>query len=225
MLNLHPQAPRRRHPHAAGPDRLSFVLMNAAPGNPFTGESELPPAGPGQHQCELRPRPAGWQQIARLRLEHRRPFRFRPVLRLQGPHGQRHHRPGLSGHPDLRAAGLSSSPSSVGVALGIAAAIRHNSALDYVAVGSSIGAQVLPNFVLAPILVLVFTLWLGWLPGGGWQGPWNNVILPVIALSTSLHGVHRADHALLDARSAELQLHPHRQGQGPARRRGSCAMR
>jgi oligopeptide transport system permease protein len=45
---------------------------------------------------------------------------------------------------------------------------------------------VLPNFVLAPILVLVFTLWLGWLPGGGWNGgAWQNVILPVVALATS----------------------------------------
>ncbi len=40
--------------------------------------------------------------------------------------------------------------------------------------------------MLAPILVLVFTLWLGWLPGGGWNGgQWQYVIMPVIALSTS----------------------------------------
>ena len=74
----------------------------------------------------------------------------------------------------------------VGVSLGVAAAVRHNSVLDYLAVGVSIGAQVLPNFVLAPILTLVFTLWLGWLPGGGWQGgQWPYVVMPVIALSTS----------------------------------------
>ncbi|NDR56975.1 oligopeptide ABC transporter permease OppB [Aliiruegeria sabulilitoris] len=74
----------------------------------------------------------------------------------------------------------------VGMSLGVMAAIYHNSWLDYLAVGISIGAQVLPNFVMAPILVLVFTLWLGWLPGGGWQGgQWQYVIMPVIALSTS----------------------------------------
>ncbi len=74
----------------------------------------------------------------------------------------------------------------VGMSLGITAAIYHNSWLDYLAVGISIGAQVLPNFVMAPILVLVFTLWLGWLPGGGWQGgQWEYIIMPVIALSTS----------------------------------------
>ena len=74
----------------------------------------------------------------------------------------------------------------VGVMLGIAAAVHHNSVLDYLAVGVSIGAQVLPNFVMAPILTLIFTLWLGWLPGGGWQGgQWPYVVMPVIALSTS----------------------------------------
>ena len=74
----------------------------------------------------------------------------------------------------------------VGVSLGIAAAVFHNSFLDYLAVGVSIGAQVLPNFVMAPILTLIFTLWLGWLPGGGWQGgQWPYVVMPVIALSTS----------------------------------------
>ena len=74
----------------------------------------------------------------------------------------------------------------VGITLGVAAAVFHNSLLDYLAVGVSIGAQVLPNFVMTPLLTLVFTLWLGWLPGGGWQGGhWPYVIMPVIALSTS----------------------------------------
>lgn len=75
---------------------------------------------------------------------------------------------------------------AVGVSLGIIAAIRHNSSVDYAAVGFTVGAQVLPNFVMAPILVLIFTLWLGWLPGGGWRGGQiEYIILPVIALSTS----------------------------------------
>jgi len=74
----------------------------------------------------------------------------------------------------------------VGVSLGVSAAVRQNSVLDYLAVGITIGAQALPNFVMAPILVLIFTLWLGWLPGGGWNGgQWEYVIMPVIALSTS----------------------------------------
>ena len=74
----------------------------------------------------------------------------------------------------------------IGVSLGIVAAIRHNTALDYIAVGATFSAQALPNFVMAPILIYVFTLKLGLLPGGGWNGgQWQYLIMPVIALSTS----------------------------------------
>ena len=76
--------------------------------------------------------------------------------------------------------------SVVGVAFGVFAAIRHNTWADYVAVGVTFSAQALPNFVMAPILVIIFTWKLGWLPGGGWNGgQWQYVVMPVIALSTS----------------------------------------
>lgn len=77
----------------------------------------------------------------------------------------------------------------IGVILGIAAAIRHNSWVDYSAVSLGIAAQALPNFIMGPILILVFTLWLGLLPGGGWNGgQWEYLIMPVIALATSYIG-------------------------------------
>ena len=53
---------------------------------------------------------------------------------------------------------------------------------------------------MAPILVIVFTWQLGWLPGGGWNGgQWQYLVMPVIALSTSLRGVDHPDHAVVDA--------------------------
>ena len=106
----------------------------------------------------------------------------------------------------------------VGVSLGIAAAVRHNSMLDYLAVGVSIGAQVLPNFVMAPLLTLVFTLWLGWLPGGGWQGgQWPYLVMPVIALSTSfMASIARITRSsMLEVLNAGFI--PHRPREGPAR--------
>lgn len=79
---------------------------------------------------------------------------------------------------------------AIGCTLGVVAALRHNTATDYAAVGFSIIAQSLPNFIMGPVLILVFTLWLGWLPGGGWGGNAQHsyaafVIMPVIALATS----------------------------------------
>ena len=54
---------------------------------------------------------------------------------------------------------------------------------------AGIAAQALPNFIMGPILILTFTLWLGLLPGGGWNGgQWEYLIMPVIALSTSYMG-------------------------------------
>lgn len=80
-----------------------------------------------------------------------------------------------------------------GVPLGIIAALRHNSFWDYLMTGLAIFSQIFPNFVLAPIMVLLFTLWLDILPGGGWNGgQWEYVIMPAVALGTSyMAGVAR----------------------------------
>jgi len=70
----------------------------------------------------------------------------------------------------------------VGMSLGILAAFRQNSAVDYTATGISMIGLAVPNFVVAPVLTLVFGLILKWLPVGGWGHP-SNYVLPVIALS------------------------------------------
>ena len=163
----------------------SFLLMATAPGGPFTRERTLPPeimanieAKYGLDQSlPMRVVTYTWGVVAH--------FDFGPSFKYKDQSVN-----------DLIAAGFPVTLTYggigfvlavvVGVVLGAAAAVAHNTWLDYFAVGLSIGAQVLPNFVLAPILVLLFTLWLGWLPGGGWQGgQWPFVVMPVIALSTS----------------------------------------
>jgi oligopeptide transport system permease protein len=72
----------------------------------------------------------------------------------------------------------------VGGIVGTICAMRQNSRLDYVVMGVSMFGIMVPNFVLAPLLTLVFGLWLSWLPVGGWgNGDISHIILPVIALS------------------------------------------
>jgi oligopeptide transport system permease protein len=70
---------------------------------------------------------------------------------------------------------------SIGLTLGVWAALRQNTAVDYTATGVSMLGIAVPNFVVAPTLTLVFGLMLGWLPVGGWGSP-GNYVLPVIAL-------------------------------------------
>lgn len=81
----------------------------------------------------------------------------------------------------------------LGIPLGVIAALNHNSVWDYIMTGLAIFSQIFPNFVLAPIMVLLFTLSWGLLPGGGWNGgQWQYVIMPAIGLGTSyMAGVAR----------------------------------
>ncbi|WP_373700968.1 ABC transporter permease subunit, partial [Neisseria dentiae] len=59
-----------------------------------------------------------------------------------------------------------------------------NTWLDYLTMGAAMTGVVVPSFVKAPLLVLVFAIWLKWLPAGGWNnGAAANMILPVAALA------------------------------------------
>src|SRR6185503_1435982 len=64
------------------------------------------------------------------------------------------------------------------------AAVKHNSKVDYTSMTLAMLGISLPNFVLGPLLVLVFSLGLYWLPPARWEGfPSRSVIMPVLTLS------------------------------------------
>lgn len=164
---------------------LTFVLMYAAPGSPFASERGVPPAVLANLEREYGLDRPFLAQVGTYVWNIVSDFDFGPSFQYRD---QDVNDLIEQGFPVTLTYGFWSFVVAVlvGAPLGILAAIRHNTALDYMAVGISVGAQVLPNFVLAPILVLLFTVWLGWLPGGGWQGGQiEYIILPVIALSTS----------------------------------------
>jgi oligopeptide transport system permease protein len=72
----------------------------------------------------------------------------------------------------------------VGGTLGIIAALRQNSTLDYLVIAVATFGITVPNFVVAPVLSLVFGVWLGVLPAGGWES-WSpaHMALPVVTLA------------------------------------------
>ncbi len=76
----------------------------------------------------------------------------------------------------------------VGVTLGVVAAVRQNSVIDYVSVFLATAAASTPSFVLGILLILVFAVQLGWLPVFGWEKTWwllpnwKQAILPTITL-------------------------------------------
>ena len=57
----------------------------------------------------------------------------------------------------------------IGVALGTIAALRQNSVVDYFVMAISNIGSAFPSFVIGPMLILVFAIWLRWLPAGGWD--------------------------------------------------------
>lgn len=67
----------------------------------------------------------------------------------------------------------------VGIPLGVYAATKHNKASDHVAMGVAMTGVSVPRFVLAPLLVLVFSLKLYLLPAARWE-TWRHMILPVV---------------------------------------------
>ncbi len=164
---------------------ICYVLMFAAPGGPFTSERPLPPAVMANIEAQYGLDQPYWKQMWDYVVGIVTRFDFGPSFALTDRDVN-----------DIIAQGFPVTltygtiafllATFVGVTLGVAAAVRHNTILDYIAVGATFSAQALPNFVMAPILVIIFTWQLGWLPGGGWNGgQWEYVVMPVIALATS----------------------------------------
>jgi oligopeptide transport system permease protein len=73
--------------------------------------------------------------------------------------------------------------SGIGVSLGIWAALRQNTGVDYAATGIAILGVCIPTFVTAPLLILLFASRLGWLPNGGVTGGFKSFILPIVVLA------------------------------------------
>ncbi len=73
----------------------------------------------------------------------------------------------------------------VGVPLGVLSAVRRGSFWDYVGRFYAATGQSLPPFWIALVMILIFTVWLGWLPGAKREG-WDSYIMPVLTLGSGL---------------------------------------
>ncbi|MCK0745552.1 oligopeptide ABC transporter permease OppB [Chromohalobacter nigrandesensis] len=161
---------------------ISFFLMRVAPGGPFDGERQLPP----EIEANLK---------AAYHLDEPLPQQYLRYMGnlLQGDFGPSFKYKDFSvteliaqGFPvSLEIGGLAILLALlIGLPLGIIAALRRNSGVDYTVMGTALAGIAVPNFVIAPILALVFGVLLAWLPAGGWNGgALPNLVLPVIALS------------------------------------------
>lgn len=75
-----------------------------------------------------------------------------------------------------------------GVLVGIISALKKNSWADYTAMSVAIVGISIPNFVVGPVLMLIFAVWFHLLPTSGWitgRNGWVTIIMPAITLSLS----------------------------------------
>lgn len=73
----------------------------------------------------------------------------------------------------------------IAIPMGIWSATKRNSMLDFVATGGAVLGRAMPNFWLGIMLILLFSVMLGWLPVSG-RGTWLHLILPAITLGTGI---------------------------------------
>lgn len=160
---------------------LSFFLMRLAPGGPFDQERALPEQVRANIEARYHLDEPLWRQYLRYLGEVARgdlgpSFRYpdRSVNELLG-----------LGFPVSLTLGVCALAVALalGGTAGILAGLRRNSLIDYLTMSFALGGVSVPNFVLGPILMLIFALGLGWLPVAGWE-TWRHLVLPSFTLGT-----------------------------------------
>lgn len=161
---------------------LTFVLVRLAPGGPFMSEKEIPKAAKAEllHRYGL-DRPLHEQYMTFLGNAAR--FDFGPSYKYPDREVREILLQGFTVSAELGGWALLVAV-LFGVPMGVIAAMRQNRAADFAAMTFALAGVSVPNFVLGPLLVLVFSLTLLWLPAALWTSPASRV-LPVVALSVS----------------------------------------
>jgi oligopeptide transport system permease protein len=159
---------------------VTFFLVRAAPGGPFSSEKafsdQVKAALEEQYRLDL---PAYEQYFAYM------------VDLFRGDFGPSFNFPSRSvnelifqGLPITLELGLYAMLIAVliGVVAGVCAALKPNTLQDYIPMSLSMIGICMPSFLLGPVLVLVFGIWLDWVPISGWGNSAGDKLLPSITL-------------------------------------------
>lgn len=156
-----------------------FLMMHAVPGGPFT-EKDMPLSDAVKAALN-----------ARLGLDKPLWVQYTNYMAgvLQGNWGVPYQSPGETVISLLQQAWIPSLilggsgviiGAALGILIGMAAALKRNSWIDYLASTLSVLGLTIPVFVISMLLILIFAVWLNWLPASGWGKP-ERWILPIAA--------------------------------------------
>lgn len=161
---------------------IAFLMVHAAPGGPFDNDRVLPPEieaniARAYHLDESLPRQFARYLSGLLRGDLGPSYRYRDysVSELIG-----------NALPVTLQLGLLAMLLALvaGIAAGLTAALRKNSFVDRFVTGIAMTGISVPVFVVAPLMVLIFAVYLDWLPAS-WTGGGglSRLVLPVVALA------------------------------------------
>ncbi|WP_054285197.1 oligopeptide ABC transporter permease OppB [Gulbenkiania mobilis] len=161
---------------------VCYLMLHATPGGPFDGERKVSAAVMANLQAKYHLDLPLWQQ-----------YLYYLKSLLQGDLGASFRYADWSVN-DLVAKALPVSLTIgggsllisvlIGVLLGTVAALRQNSIVDYFVMLLGNVGSAFPSFVIGPVLIFVFAIWLGWMPAGGWDGfDVRYMILPMALLT------------------------------------------
>ncbi len=159
---------------------ITFALMHLVPGGPWSGDRNLPAGVTRAISIRYHLNEPVWQQFARWVFDVVRGD-FGPSFRYADRSINRIIADGLPATVQLGVMAFTLSV-AVGIPLGIIASLGHNRWPDYVATFISMIGIATPSFILAVLLIVIFSVWLKVLPPLGWGAP-DTWILPTIALS------------------------------------------
>ncbi len=180
---------------------FSFAFMRSAPGGPFDAERSLPP----QIEQNLRAKYHMDESVPRQFLRYLGGLAhgdLGPSFKYQARSVNEIIGQALPVSLTLGAIALVMAM-ALGIPAGILGALFHNQSRDYALMSLSLLGICIPNFVLGPLLIILFCFGLGWLPAGGW-GSVEQLILPAITL-----GAIRAAYVARLSRAGMLDVIGH----------------
>ncbi|MEB4592584.1 oligopeptide ABC transporter permease OppB [Candidatus Thiothrix sp. Deng01] len=160
---------------------LAFFLVRLAPGGPFDRERPVPPEiaanlDRAYHLDQPLPVQYGYYLLNVARGDFGPSFKYKDhsVNELIA-----------AGFPISMQLGVTAMLLALllGIPAGMLAALKQNQPLDHAVMALAMTGVTIPNFVMAPLLALVFGVFLRWLPVAGWDQGWKSAVLPVVALA------------------------------------------
>lgn len=195
---------------------LAFFLARFAPGGPFDEERALPPEVKAQMNAHYGlDKPLGVQYAVFLKNLAR--GNLGPSYKYHGWNVDELIADRVPTSLALGAGALVFAL-ALGIPLGAVAAMKPDSWLDRLPTGIATIGICLPTFVVGPLLVLIFSNWLGWFNASGWNSP-SDFVLPAVTLGLAYAApvARLMRGAMLEVRGLDYMKTAKAKGLSPAR--------